>query len=70
MRTRHHQTRHPARRRRACRCPRGRSPIADTAHSPLARWGFTALALGALAADMAWPFLAAGALAVWTWRHH
>ncbi|GAA3852251.1 hypothetical protein GCM10023084_03070 [Streptomyces lacrimifluminis] len=59
----------PARRRRICRCPRGRSPIVDTAHSPLARWGFTALALLALAADMAWPFILVGALAVWTWRH-
>jgi DNA-binding transcriptional regulator YbjK len=59
----------PARRRRTCRCPRRRSPIVDTAHSPLARWGLTAVALLALAADMAWPFVIIGALAAWTWRH-
>ena len=66
MRTHRHQTRHPARRRRVCRCPRRRSPIVDTAHSPLARWGLTLLAL---AADMAWPFVITGVLAAWTWRH-
>lgn len=62
-------TQRPARRRRVCRCPRGRSPIVDTAHSPLARWGFTLLTLLALAADMAWPFVVAGVLTAWTWRH-
>ncbi len=67
MRTRPIQR--PARRRRACRCPRSRSPIVDTAHSPLARWGLTLIALLALAAGMAWPFVVAGALAAWTWRH-
>jgi hypothetical protein len=69
MRSRHHQTRHPAPRRRVCRCPRRRSPIVDTAHSPLARWGLTLLALLALAAALAWPFVVTGVLAAWTWRH-
>lgn len=68
MRTRYHPVRRAVR-RRVCRCPRNYSPIVDTAHSPLARWGLTLLALLALAAHMAWPFLVTGALAAWTWRH-
>lgn len=67
--TRHQRSRAPARRHRKCRCPRGRSPLVDTAHLPLTRWGFTALALLALAAQMAWPLVVATGLAVWSWRH-
>lgn len=69
MRSRQHPVQRPARPRRVCRCPRGRSPIVDTAHSPLARWGLTLLAVLALAAGMAWPLLVTGVLAAWTWRH-
>jgi hypothetical protein len=69
MRSRHHPAQRPARRRRICHCPRRLSPIVATAHSPLARWGLTLLALLALAAGMTWPFVITGALAAWTWRH-
>jgi hypothetical protein len=62
-------TRRPARRRRVCHCPRSRSPIVDTAHSSLARWGLTLLALLSLAAGMGWLLLVTGILAAWTWRH-
>lgn len=71
MKTRHihHTRRPPTRRHRRCRCPRGRSPLVDTFHTPLARYGFTLLALLALAAGLAWPFLATASLAYITWRH-
>ena len=69
MRTRYHPAQRAARRRRVCHCPRHSSPIVATAHSALARWGLTLLALLALAAHMAWPFIVTGALAAWTWRH-
>lgn len=69
MRSLPRPARRSARRRRVCRCPRRNSPIVDTAHSPLARWGLTLLALLSLAAGMGWPLLATGILAAWTWRH-
>ncbi|MEU5596846.1 hypothetical protein [Streptomyces sp. NPDC020298] len=57
------------RRYQRCRCPRNRSPLVDTLHAPLARYGFTALALLALVAHQAWPFLITTGLAIWAWRH-
>lgn len=68
-RTRHTYRRPVVRRYRICSCPRGRSPLIDTAHTPLARWGFTALALLAFAAALVWPFLITAGLAAWAWRH-
>lgn len=65
----HHMRRPPVRRHRRCRCPRGRSPIVDTLHTPLTRWGFTALALLALAGSLTWPFLITTGIATWAWRH-
>lgn len=63
----------PRRRRprqyKRCGCTRNRSPIVDTAHTPLARYGFSALALLALATHLAWPFLITTGLAAWAWRH-
>lgn len=52
-----------------CRCPKGRSPIVDTCHTPLARWGFTVLALLAVTNQLTGPTLLTGGLAWWAWRH-
>jgi hypothetical protein len=65
----HHTRRPPTRRYRRCHCPRRQSPIVDTFHAPLARWGFTLLALIALAASLGWPFLATAGIAALAWRH-
>lgn len=57
------------RRYKKCGCQRGRSPLIDTAHTPLARWGFTLLALAAATNQLTWPALVSTALAFWSWRH-
>lgn len=61
--------RRPIRRYKRCGCQRRRSPISDAAHTPLARWGFTLLALLAGTNQLAWPFIVTALLAIWAWRH-
>lgn len=53
--------------RTPARRARGYSPLTATLRTPLARWGFTALAL--LATAQAGPFLATTALAAYAWRN-
>lgn len=65
----HHTRRPPVRRYRRCRCPRNRSPIVDTAHTPVIRWVLTANALIAFAAGLGIPFLIVAGLAALAWRH-
>lgn len=48
---------------------RAHSPLLNTLCLPIARWGFTALAIGALAAHLTYAALAAGALAFAAWRY-
>ncbi|MCM1943159.1 hypothetical protein NC239_33650 [Streptomyces sp. G3] len=55
--------------RTPARRARGYSPLTATLRTPLARWGFTALALLALATAQAGPFLATTALAAYAWRN-
>lgn len=57
------------RRYKNCRCRKGRSPLLDTAHTPLARWGFTVLALISFTTQLAGPALFTTLLAWWAWRH-
>ncbi len=66
----------PATRRAPCtQCQRRRqrlrahSPLLNTLCLPVTRWAFTALAIGALAADLASPALIAGAFAAAAWRY-
>lgn len=61
--------RRPARRYRHCHCRKNLSPIADTFHTPFTRWTLTTLALLAVTAHMAWPFIALTALAAVAWKH-
>lgn len=59
--------------RTPARRPASHSPILATLRTPLARWGFTALAFLALATAQTGPFLATTALAAYAWRnrpHH
>ncbi len=68
----HTQTRRqpcPACKRRRQRL-RARSPLLNTLCLPVARWGFTLLAAGALYAELVAPALLAGALATIAWRHN
>lgn len=69
MKTRHHTRRPHARRYKKCRCPKNRSPIADTAHTPLLRWGLTLAALTAFAGGLSTPCLVLAGLAALAWRH-
>lgn len=55
--------------RTPARRPTSRSPILTTLRTPLARWGFTALAFLALATAQTGPFLVTAALAAYGWRH-
>lgn len=48
---------------------RAHSPLARTMRTPLARWGFTVLALFAATNQLAWPALACTAFAVYAWKH-
>ncbi|WP_210614486.1 hypothetical protein [Streptomyces scabiei] len=48
---------------------RAHSPLLNTLCLPVTRWAFTALAIGALTADLATPALIAGALAYAAWRY-
>lgn len=66
----------PATRRAPCiQCKRRRqrlrvhSPLLNTLCMPVTRWGFTALAIGALAANLTTPALIAGGLAFTAWRY-
>lgn len=61
--------RRPVRRYKRCRCRKNISPLADTFHAPLTRWGFTLLALLAAANQLTWPAVITGLLAWWAWRH-
>jgi hypothetical protein len=61
--------RRPVRRYKRCGCRRRRSTIVDTFHTAFMRWSLTALALLALSASMAWPFVITTSLAVVAWRH-
>lgn len=65
----HRYRRPPVRRYRKCRCPRGRSPLIDTFHTPVARWGFTLCALVAFVAELPLPFVVTAAVAAFAWRH-
>lgn len=51
------------------RRPTGHSPLVTTLRTPLARWGFTALAVLALATAQTGPFLVTAALAAYAWRN-
>jgi hypothetical protein len=55
-------TRTPTRR------PRGHSPILTTLRQPLARYGFTLLAVVALTTGQTIPFLITAAIATYAWR--
>lgn len=55
-------TRTPTRR------PRGHSPILATLRQPLAKWGFTVLAVVALTTGQTVPFLVTAAIATYAWR--
>lgn len=55
--------------RTPARRPRGRSPLTATFRTPLARWGFTALAVLALTSSQTIPFLITAALATYAWRN-
>ncbi|MGW2720827.1 hypothetical protein [Streptomyces sp. NPDC001492] len=57
------------RRHRHCGCRRNQSPIVDTFHTPLARWGITVLAILAFVAQMAWPAVALTVAATVAWKH-
>ncbi|MFJ4926867.1 hypothetical protein [Streptomyces sp. NPDC088736] len=48
---------------------RARSPLLNTLCLPVTRWGFTALAIGAVYAEMTIPALLAGSAAVLAWRY-
>lgn len=48
---------------------RGHSPLATTLRTPLARWGFTLLALLAATTAQPGPFLITTALAAYAWRN-
>lgn len=48
---------------------RARSPLLNTLCLPITRWGFTALTLIALTANLTTPALIAGALAYTAWRY-
>ncbi len=48
---------------------RAHSPLLNTLCLPVARWGFAALAVGAVYAEMTIPALIAGVLAVSAWRY-
>ncbi|MDX3314668.1 hypothetical protein P1S61_37575 [Streptomyces sp. ME08-AFT2] len=50
------------------RRPRGHSPFLATLHTPLARWGFTVLAVLALTTGQTVPFLVTAAIATYAWR--
>jgi len=47
---------------------RTRASALHLLHRPLARWGFTALALLSAATDQVWPFVITAALAAYGWR--
>lgn len=47
---------------------RTRVPVLHLLRTPLARWGFTALALLAAYSDQVWPFVITTALAAYGWR--
>ncbi|MEU5908931.1 MULTISPECIES: hypothetical protein [Actinomycetes] len=51
---------------------RRRSTLADllAMHTPLARWGFTALAVLSVLTAQPGPFLVTAALAAYAWRCH
>lgn len=51
------------------RRPTSHSPLAATLRTPLARYGFTTLAVLALATAQPWPFLITTALATYAWRN-
>ncbi|MEW1565855.1 hypothetical protein AB0454_23050 [Streptomyces sp. NPDC093509] len=55
-------TRTPTRRTRT------RASALHLLNRPLARWGFTALAVLALMSDQVWPFVITTALAAYGWR--
>lgn len=66
----------PATRRAPCtQCQRRRqrlrahSPLLNTLCMPVTRWGFTLLAVVAVAAELTTPALIAGALAYAAWRY-
>lgn len=66
---------HTARRPPCPQCKRRRqrlrahSPILNTLCLPVARWGFTILAVGAVYAEMTIPALIAGGAAALAWRY-
>ncbi|MFD9443394.1 hypothetical protein [Streptomyces sp. NPDC060001] len=47
---------------------RRRPPLLHHLRTPLARYGFTTLALLAAATDQVWPFVITAALATYGWR--
>lgn len=51
------------------RRPTGHSPLLTTLRTPLARWGFTILAILALTTAQTGPFLITTALATYGWRN-
>jgi hypothetical protein len=71
MKTRHIEVPRgrPVRRYKRCGCRRRRSTIVDTFHTGFMRWALTALALLALIAHMAWPFVILTGLAILAWKH-
>ncbi|MFE9812434.1 hypothetical protein [Streptomyces sp. NPDC005548] len=50
------------------RQPRTRRSVLPLLRTPLARWGFTVLALLALMSDQVWPFVVTAGLAAYGWR--
>lgn len=50
------------------RRPRTRGSVLPILRTPLARWGFTALAVLALMSDQLWPFVITTVLAAYGWR--
>ncbi|MFF9271125.1 hypothetical protein EF919_18230 [Streptomyces sp. WAC02707] len=55
--------------RTPARRARGYSPLTATLRTPLARWGFTTLAVLAFATAQTGPFLITTALAAYAWRN-
>ncbi|MEW2267898.1 hypothetical protein [Streptomyces sp. NPDC047868] len=55
-------------RRTPARRIRSHPPLLHHLRTPMARWGFTILALLAAASDQMWPFFFTAALATYGWR--
>lgn len=49
---------------------RARSPLLNTLCSPVARWGFTLLAIAGIYTGLTLPALIAAGLATIAWRHN